>query len=602
MSKSVIGELLETNQRLALDRKPNSQVSAQGLLKWKKATFGMFIHWGLSAHKDLSGGYQGVQYDTLAEWVPFAAQIPMSEYKQLAQSFNPSEFDAQRVAQLAHDTGMRYMVFTAKHHDGFAMYHSKAHPFNITTATPFARDPVRELSEACQEQGIGFGLYYSHVIDWESQDACTKSYNSWDYDISQGNYQSYWKNKSLAQMEELASSYGELTSMWFDMGGFDLQTESEHVAKTNELIQRLRHHQPNMVINSRVTSPEREHLIDWDIVTGHDNYMEPTKIKPWFWEGIATTNDSWGFNRYDQNPKRARDVINQLCTVVSRGGNFLLNIGLDHLGRVPQEIEQLLAGVGDWMQVHGNAIHECYANPFNGGFHWGCVTHNPETRTLYFILPRLPEHQLISLKGLNNAVCSARFMDDNTGRVGVLQQKVSDTTTHTQLTIQAPEQAFSMPQVIEVCYDGELLINNEVHQDRLYQVYLDGQNCCEANQGDKHYQWQFHVTVPGRYDVSLRSTESMHHKQPRWVHHGKRGTVRCAGSEQAFSLSMNELTESNAQVPWKDVLSHLATIEIEQPGIYTLDLNGIELSIDESDKYGSDMVNFESLTIKPSAH
>lgn len=598
MSKPVIGELLKTNHRLKQIRKPETQVSPHGLKQWKKATFGMFIHWGLPAHRELAGGYQGKQYDTLAEWVPFAAQIPMKEYKRFANSFNPHQFNAHQITQLAQKTGMKYLVFTAKHHDGFAMFHSKAHPFNIVDSTPFARDPVAELAEACHDDNIGLGLYYSHVIDWESPDACTNSYNDWDYDIEQGNYQDYWNNKSVAQMDELTSNYGPLTSMWFDMGGFDQQDEMTHVEKTNSLIKRLRAKQPDMVINSRITSPEREHLIDWDIVTGHDNYMEPAKVKPWFWEGIATTNDSWGYNQYDQNTKTPRDVVNQLCGVVSRGGNFLLNIGLTDLGLVPQDIEKLLEGVGQWMDIHGSAIHGCYANPFNGGFGWGSVTHNPETKTLYFILPRAPENNIISLTGLNNTVLSARFMRPQAGSVALLQKQSSESVVHTQLTLQTAFDAFDMPQVIEVKYQDEISINSEIHQDRLYQVHLTPQNCVETEAN--HYQWEMHFFAPGRYQIALHSLESMHHKQPRWLHYGKTGTVTCAGKTQPFTLSINRLIESDVQVPWKEVVSHLATVEITEVGKHTLEISGIKLSIEESDKYGNEMVNFEALTIKPS--
>ena len=604
MTKPTAGELTGTSSQATsqLDnRNAFTGVSKQGLNRWKKNTFGMFIHWGLYCHRDLAGYYQGQYYDIISEWLPHFARIPMRDYKEYASDFNPSDFDADQVTALAKSAGMNYMVVTAKHHDGFAMYHSPSHPFNITDATPFKRDPVAELSQSCRHKDLDFGLYYSHVIDWENENAVTKAPNDWDFNPDLANYQEYWNNKCLPQVNELLEQYGDLCSLWFDMGGFDVQEEADHVRRIDELMALIRKKQPDAVVNSRVTAPECEYQLDWDIKTGHDNYMEPLYLKPYYWEGIATSNDNWGYSRNDNNTKSSKDLINQLCSVVSRGGNFLLNITLDHNGRIPQSLVRLLSEIGQWMQVNQEAVIDTEATPLQTGFNWGVVTHRPATNKLYLHVQRQPEQNVICLHSLKNRIKQVRLLDHQIkGHVSYLQKIHTDTgITASTLNLQFEHNYDRMPLVIELEYDGELDINPIIHQDRLAKVRLDTLNIAHFDPEKLTYRWTFQVERPGRFALDLVSLETMHHKDPQWVHNGKTGRISCAGQSWEFELNLDKTDANDAQVPWKNVHSRLGELHFPQVGEYTLEISELPLAIDQSEKYGQDYINLEYLQLGP---
>jgi len=178
---------------------------------FREAKFGLFIHWGLYAIP--AGIWKGKEIPGLGEWIMFRARIPVKEYAQLAKQFNPTKFNADQWMQLAKEAGQKYLVITAKHHDGFSMYDSKVTDYDIVDATPFGRDPMKELAEACRKYSIRFCFYYSHVQDWHHPDAVG---NDWDYDPTQKNFSRYWEEKAKSQIRELLTQYGPLGLIWFD--------------------------------------------------------------------------------------------------------------------------------------------------------------------------------------------------------------------------------------------------------------------------------------------------------------------------------------------------------------------------------------------------
>ena len=324
---------------------------------FKKAGYGMMAHWGL--YSLLGGEYRGRRVENYAEWIQSYMPIPNEEYGQLAKCFNPVYFDADEWIRLAKDSGMQYFVFTSKHHDGFAMFHSKADKFNVVDATPFGRDVVAELGEACYKYGLKFGLYYSQELDWKHPhgggydqfEPCSGVSwdNSWDYpDRSKKVFSICFEEKIKPQVTEILTKYGDLCLIWFDV------PHTITPAQSLELNQLVKRYQPDCLINSRIGNGA------YDYVSLGDNEY-PTEFRPdestdpnslhgfkpspyGLYETAGTLNSSWGFKYYDQNWITPDEIRERRSRLNGMGVNYLLNVGPDALGRIPSfSAEALLA-------------------------------------------------------------------------------------------------------------------------------------------------------------------------------------------------------------------------------------------------------------------
>jgi alpha-L-fucosidase len=366
-------------------------------LQWfKNAKFGMFIHWG--PYSRLAGEWNGNQVPVgeNAEWIMQKLRIPRQTYRNLARQFNPKKFNAKDWVELAKSTGMKYLVITAKHHDGFAMYKSRVSEYNIVNWTKFNRDPLKELKQECERAGIKFCIYYSHREDWDE----TYAYgNDWDFDFNpEKNLDLFEKNyletKSKPQIKELIKNYGPFGLIWFDRG---LYTPEQ----ARDFIQICRQLQPDIIINGRVGSYEQELLGDYQNMS--DNGMPIGGIEE-YWETPQTLNETWGFSRFDTLWKSPQEVIRRLAEVVSAGGNYLLNVGPTGEGIIPKPSVDILNQVGVWMEKNKNAIYGTMANPFPK-LSWGTCT--IKDSRLYLILLYPPESGKIILPGLNNRIVTA---------------------------------------------------------------------------------------------------------------------------------------------------------------------------------------------------
>lgn len=310
-------------------------------LKWfKEAKFGLFIHWGL--YSKLAGEYKGKRYYGSGEWIMSQGKIPAGDYAREAESFNPVNFNAEEWARIAKDAGIKYLVITAKHHEGFAMYDSKVSDFNIVKATPYKKDPMKALAEATRRQNIAFGFYYSQFIDWHEPNG---GKNGWDFDESKKDYQKYYREKAIPQLKELLTGYGPLGLVWFDMPG-GLTRE-----QTRQLVDSLHQLQPKSLFSSRVGQGLGDYR-DFG-----DSEIPDVPIKDVVWESIYTHNDSWGYIKHDMNFKSSEEIIRLLARVASKGGNLMLNVGPDGMGNIPSYSVKYLLETGEWLKKYGESIY-----------------------------------------------------------------------------------------------------------------------------------------------------------------------------------------------------------------------------------------------------
>jgi alpha-L-fucosidase len=320
---------------------------------WREARFGMFIHWGL--YSIPAGTWDGKQIPSVGEWIMNTASIPVADYKALAPKFNPTAFSAHDIVALAKSAGMKYIVITAKHHDGFAMFDSKADPFNIVAATPFKRDPLRELAEECRKQGLKLGFYYSQDQDWTAPGGA--AYKTGDHQpptfhwdkAQDGDFATYLHTKAIPQLKELLTNYGDFpVVIWFDTPTKDMTP-----VLAGEIVALLNQH-PNLIWNNRLGG-----TYPGDTETP-EQYIPPQGFPGRDWESCMTMNDTWGYKSYDTNFKSTETLLRNLIDIASKGGNYLLNIGPDSHGNVPIPESERLRQMGQWLAINGEAIYNTH--------------------------------------------------------------------------------------------------------------------------------------------------------------------------------------------------------------------------------------------------
>ncbi len=334
--------------------KETKEQQDKGMAWWREAKFGMFIHWGLYALP--AGMWKGVCRQDIGEWIQYTHRIPVKEYEQLAKKFNPVRFNAKEWVQLAKESGMKWIAITSKHHDGFCMFDTKFTDYNIVKATPFKRDLLKELAEACREEDIRLGIYYSQTLDWHHPDGMG---NDWDYDPAKQDFTRYWREYVKPQIRELLTNYGPVLALWFDIG-----TPTQELAL--ELKQLIRAIQPDTIINGkiggfRLGTGKRAFLMG-DIFAMGDQEISGERIES-DWSTGACTNDTFGYKSYDHHWKSAGTMVQWLVAVVSKGGCFLFNVGPTAEGVVPEPCMRELKGVGEWLKVNGESIYGAIASP-----------------------------------------------------------------------------------------------------------------------------------------------------------------------------------------------------------------------------------------------
>ncbi len=365
--------------------------SHPGLEWFRSARFGMFVHWGLYAIP--AGIWAGKPVDGIGEWIMNFARIPISEYEPLASRFNPTRFDAEAWVALARRAGQRYLVVTAKHHDGFCMFRTRHTTYNIVDAAPFGRDPIQELAKECERQGIRLGLYYSQTQDWHHPGG---DGNDWDFDQSSVDFAGYLENYVKPQVRELLTQYGPLCLIWFD-------TPRRMTAdQSRELVDLVHELQPDCLVNGRIGNGMG------DYSEAGDNQI-PGGAQTLDFETPATINDTWGFKSEDHNWKSPADLIGKLVDITSKGGNYLLNVGPTAAGEIPEPSVERLEAIGRWLETNGESIYGAGPGPLQN-MHW-CRTTAVGDRVYIHVL-EWPAGGRLQLPLTDHRVRSAALLTD----------------------------------------------------------------------------------------------------------------------------------------------------------------------------------------------
>lgn len=467
-------------------------------LQWlRDSKYSMFIHWGLYSH--LGGEYRGKTYHGIGEWImhPAMADIPPEDYMALAKEFNPVKFDAKAIVDLAKRAGMRCIVVTAKHHEGFAMFDSKASDFSITRATPFGRDPMKELADACAEAGIRLGFYYSQFQDWVEPDAGHSP-----------DFADYFKRKALPQITELLTNYGPIAIVWFDTPGSMSKEDSQ------KLVDHVHALQPDCLINSRVGNGLGDYSSFGDMEIPVKN---PDKDK--LYECIATTNDSWSWSRSDSHWKSPTTIIQQLVRSIARGCCFMLNMGPKDDGSVPKEAALALTRAGEWVATHSEAVYKTSASPFPRPC-WGDFT--VKGRKLFLHIFQWPTNGKLQIAALEGRVNKAVIMDGDLP-VAFLQREDHLLLTLPQtrpsdclvpvicLTLDSPPQAHHQNHLVDGDSRVALLAeyaetDTVLKRESWMEAFGDWHHlhCLTGWTGpDSTASWPLQVLAPGTYSVQV---------------------------------------------------------------------------------------------------
>jgi len=407
--------------KLRADQAKRGQLFSEG-------NYAMFIHWGLYSH--LGNQVGDKTYYGIGEWImhPRMAGIPVADYKKLAGQFNPTKFNALEIAKLAKDAGMKYIIITSKHHDGFAMYHSKVNAFNIVDATPFKRDPMKELAQACQTVGIGFGFYYSHNQDWIFPGGSGGP--KVDDNGNPATFDDYFVKKCLPQVKEITSEYGPIELVWFDTPG---KMPKKYV---QQLVDVVRKNQPDALVSGRAGHGLGDYQTLGDMEVPHENVEG-------LWEAVDTTNDSWAYAWYDEYWKTPKDILERVIACVARGGTYMLNIGPRGDGSVPERAARSLHGAGTWIKQYPQVVYGTEASPWKHALPWGDVT--VKGRKMFLSVFDWPAKGELFLPGLKTGILSARLLSGK--EASPIKYQSVDGWVRFRLPARAPE---SLVSVIEL--------------------------------------------------------------------------------------------------------------------------------------------------------
>jgi alpha-L-fucosidase len=455
----------------------SQELSKEARMKWwREARFGMFIHWGVYAQ--WGGVYHGHnQARGGAEWIMNRSKIPVAEYQERAKSFNPTKYDPDSWVRLAKEAGMKYIIITAKHHDGFALFNSKASKWDITDATAYGKDLLKPLADACKKHGMKLGFYYSQAQDWNNPggsvarkemregwanpdsakiDAYTAAHKGhWDPAQEKRTFDQYIDEVAVPQVKELMTNYGEIAVLWWDT---PTNMTDEAAIKLRDALKT----QPQIITNDRLKRPN----FPGDTKTPEQKIPTQAELDGQDWETCMTMNGSWGYKSWDDKWKSTETLIRNLVDIASKGGNYLLNIGPKDDGTIPQESIDRLKQIGAWMKVNSEAIYASKPSPL-AALPWGRVTRKetPSTTTLYFSVFDWPKDGKLFVPNVKNEIISAKILGG-----GDLKLKADDGGITMKVPDTAPD---AIATVIKVEFKGQMENVNVTGKSKMKSGELD---------------------------------------------------------------------------------------------------------------------------------
>lgn len=564
----------------------------QRMAWWRNAHFGLFIHWGL--YSIPAGKWKGKEIPGLGEWIMNNAQIPVAEYSQLAKQFNPVKFDPKAFVALAKSAGMKYITITSKHHDGFAMFKSDASPYNVVDATPYGKDIIKMLADECHRQGMQICFYYSQSRDWHEPNGLG---NDWDFH-SPGDFQKYLDEKVKPQLTELLTHYGKVGMIWFDT---PLSITKEQAQSLKDLVRSL---QPACIISGRLGGG-----VKTDYRSTGDNAI-PATVLPFDWEVPATLNNTWGYKKDDNNWKSPETITRFLFDIVSKGGNYLLNIGPTSEGVIPEASVKILKQVGDWMKVNSEAIYGTQSSPYTAEFPWGNITRKPGK--LYLGIYNWPQSDFY-LEGLENKVKKIYLLADPAKKPIPFKAIYDKKNDHHILKISLPKNApDKVVSVVVVEIDGEAAVEKTITQQHDGTVTLPGPVADMEKDGAPahlnfvshgggaqgwndtaiHLSWKFKVLQPGTYKLDIVTAETGHATEPEWQG-GQVIRIITNGQESQTTIVPDRKEYNQRTQYWKNIHTNGRTVHFDKPGIYEISL--VPVSFTE----GADGFTFRELDLLP---
>ncbi|MGD0261111.1 MAG: alpha-L-fucosidase [Verrucomicrobiota bacterium] len=539
---------------------------------WRAARFGLFIHWGV--YSVPAGTYKGEQIKGIGEWIMNRGKIPVADYRAFAKEFNPVKFNADEWVRTAKDAGMKYIVITSKHHDGFAMFDSQASDWNIVKASPFGRDPLKELAAACRKYGLKLGFYYSQAQDWNNGGSAAGG--KWD-PAQERSMDEYIDKVAVPQVKEILTRYGEFPAvLWWDT---PVDMNKERAEKLLPLLKL----KPGIIYNNRLGGGYKG-----DTETP-EQFIPATGYPGRDWETCMTMNDTWGYKSYDHNWKSADMLIRNLVDIASKGGNYLLNVGPTSEGLIPAPSVERLKEIGLWIKANGDAIYGTTASPFKH-LPWGRCTKKltPDGAILYLHVFNWPDNGKLLVPGLKNAAQRAYMLADAAKKALALQSSAEGLTL--SVSAAAPDLVSSTivlrvkgPLDIEQAgliqdYDGSIVLpasearlhGNEIKYETGHQRDNIGFWTNPADWAD----WEFKVTRPGKFDVTAEVA-----------------ALEKASFEVAAGNSTTVGTAPATGDYGKFKVTKLGVLEIASPGKVTLAVRTV--------KDGWHPLNLKAIRLKP---
>ena len=545
---------------------------------WREARFGMFIHWGV--YSVPAGTYLGKRIGGIGEWIMCDGKIPMATYQAYAKKYNPAKYNPDAWVKLARDAGMKYIVITAKHHDGFANFDSRASDWNIVKATPYGKDVLKPLAQACRKYGLKLGFYYSQAQDWNNGgSACS---GKWD-PAQDHSMDDYINKVAVPQVRELLSNYGEFPAvLWWDTP-CDMNKE-----RADKLVALLRL-KPGIIHNNRLG------IYPGDTETP-EQFIPPTGFGDRDWETCMTMNDTWGFKSYDDNWKSTETLLRNLVDIASKGGNYLLNVGPTAEGVIPQPSVDRLRETGQWLKRNGQAVYGTTQSPWKKHpFDGRCTV---KGNTLYVSVFNWPDGP-VSLPGLKGEVLGVAPLDPDAGEV---KHELAEADGARVLRIQRPARPDPVATVVVVRFKEAPAVDPlaaappvrqaddvsvalkaadaTIHGDTAqYESGGGKDNIGFWTRAEDWVSWNVKVTRPGTFTVEI-------------TYASEPGS---AGSEYAVTVGDGQVTGKTASTgSWTEFKTEtLGTLKIPAAG-------AVSVAVKPKTKPGVGVMNLKAIALKMS--